>query len=399
MVLDYYPMDMERTYKFFYDGNISTEEIIYGLISNNYCKYVNKQGKTAGNICLKKIRHEKNSQNKNIYCHFHRYQEKICKIKICNKKCKRGYNICNKHFKYQTKISDDIDHYEDAIYNSKYEMILFNNINFKIFNYINLNGIYKICNEYMLQKYFFEHKSIFESFENNPIIKYNKFDIIDHVYSIYNKFKNKIYYFINKYKINATFLHYILSLIKEINEKKYSNDIILYYNYQKYIFNKNVYIYINDEKHKMYNYIKKLYNMKFHNVFNILLKSNKNNQIIIYDNVFKKKIINYINNKKEKTKIKADIKIEYFYEGKKYGIPIYRKRKSPFPNSEIVIDNIIYINCYYEFDIIKKEVRLYCKNKKKQNKIIFVYTIKQFENMLKDIYTKDTVDKYFDYIT
>lgn len=47
----------------------------------------------------------------------------------------------------------------------------------------------------MLQKYFFEHKSIFINFENNPIIKYNKF-------------KNEIYYFIDKYKINATFLYY-----------------------------------------------------------------------------------------------------------------------------------------------------------------------------------------------
>jgi hypothetical protein len=74
------------------------------------------------------------------------------------------------------------------------------------------------------------------------------------------------------------------------------------------------------KKNIKYLIIKKLYNINFINIFKVLLKSNKNNQIILYNNVFKTNLINYINNKKEKVKIKANIKTEYFYERNNFRI-------------------------------------------------------------------------------
>lgn len=111
----------------------------------------------------------------------------------------------------------------------------------------------------------------------------------------------------------------------------------------------------------------------------------------------KKKI--YKNKKKiEKKKINADIKIEYFNEGKdNFGFPISNKRKSPFPNDEIIIDNILYKNCYYEWIPFHKQVKLYCINIENRIKKIFIYSLDQFEEMLLSIYTKDTVYNYFGY--
>lgn len=118
MVLDYYVMDIERTYMFIHDecgynDDISTEEIIYELLHDGFCKYINKKGKNIGNMCQKKIRKNKNDVNidKNIYCHFHKYREKICFINNCNKKCKIGYNYCKRHLKFKTKIETIKDEY------------------------------------------------------------------------------------------------------------------------------------------------------------------------------------------------------------------------------------------------------------------------------------------------
>jgi hypothetical protein len=106
---------------------------------------------------------------------------------------------------------------------------------------------------------------------------------------------------------------------------------------------------------------------------------------------------NYKNKRKmEKKKINSNIKIEYFNEGKDIlGFSISNKRKSPFPNEEIIIDNILYKNSYYEWKPVKKEAILYCINIEKNIKKIFIYSLDQFEEMLHNIYTKETVSRYF----
>ena len=42
-------------------------------------------------------------------------------------------------------------------------------------------------------------------------------------------------------------------------------------------------------------------------------------------------------------------------------------------------------------------IDLYCIDKKNNNKKIFIYSINRFEEMLLDIYTKETVNRYFGY--
>lgn len=102
--------------------------------------------------------------------------------------------------------------------------------------------------------------------------------------------------------------------------------------------------------------------------------------------------------KLDKLKINANIKIEYINEGYDLlGFPILIKRKSPFPDGKIIIDGILYINSYYEWKPVQKEVHLYCINLENNDEKKIVYSIDIFEKMLLDIYTKETVYKYFGY--
>jgi hypothetical protein len=102
--------------------------------------------------------------------------------------------------------------------------------------------------------------------------------------------------------------------------------------------------------------------------------------------------------KGENKKINADIRIDFINEERDvFGMSILNKRRSPFPNGEIKIDNILYKNSYYEWKPIQKEVKLYCINIENGIKKIFIYSIDQFEKMLHDIYTKETVFRYFEW--
>jgi hypothetical protein len=100
--------------------------------------------------------------------------------------------------------------------------------------------------------------------------------------------------------------------------------------------------------------------------------------------------------KSDKLKINANIKIEYINHGYDFlGFPISTKRKSPFPDGKISIDGIIYINSYYKWKPVQKEVHLYCINIENNEEKIIIYSIYIFEKMLLDIYTKETVNNYF----
>jgi hypothetical protein len=133
-------------------------------------------------------------------------------------------------------------------------------------------------------------------------------------------------------------------------------------------------------------------------------KEGSNCKIVQNENEKKKmkkklKRIKYKQNKKFKnSKINKDIKIEYINEGTDiFGFLKSNKRKSPFPNEEIIIDNTLYKNSYYEWSAVNKNVKIYCINKEnKDNKKIFIYSINQFEEILSNIYTKETVNRYFD---
>lgn len=129
-----------------------------------------------------------------------------------------------------------------------------------------------------------------------------------------------------------------------------------------------------------------------------------NNENLLFKEYIKKikkrmKKLKYKKKKKlEKKKINTDIKIEYINEGYDiFGFHKSDKRKSPFPNEEIIIDNILYKNKYYLWRPVQKEVHLHCINQKTNNEILLVLTIYDFIEKLQNIYTKETVDNYFGY--
>jgi hypothetical protein len=94
------------------------------------------------NMCLKKIKQDKKTKIKIFIVH--RYQEKICNIQNCIKKCKRRFNVCNKHLKFKTKI-EELNN-DTIYYNSnkeKEEVYLYNNIDIET-NNINLDAFINI---------------------------------------------------------------------------------------------------------------------------------------------------------------------------------------------------------------------------------------------------------------
>lgn len=339
----------------------------------------------------------------NIYCHFHTYREKKCFIKTCDKKCKQGFNYCKKHIKFKTKIDDvkEEDNYENVLYNSKNEekeiesfndIDLYTNLDYmnKVDNFIcyyPLFNIYKInlCNDYTLRKNYFEHKSIYKSYENQPIIKYNRFSLMKYLYNLYNKFKTNIYNFVKKYNINICFLYYLLLLIKEQNKKVYPKDVILYKNnIINYIFNEKIYEYISKIKYNIfYKYLCKIYNTNNNNIINNVLINDKNNQIIIYNNNFNARLKKYIFNKKKRIKQrkskknKKELKIKYIdvkvsdlnnemlnekIDSGWMNIKIWPM--SPNYYKDFLNYEIKFFHCYYTNNIKDKYVILFYKNEK-----------------------------------
>lgn len=182
---------------------------------------------------------------------------------------------------------------------------------------------------------------------------------------------------------------FVLGNIPEKVKKVKINNLICYYNDYK-------------EKKKIDNIIIKD-NLLINNRSTPLLLCYYNDNLLFkeYIKKLKKRMkkLKYKKRRKEnKNKINADIKVEYIDKGKNvFGLPTSFKRKSPFPNEEIIINNIRYKNIYYLWKAIQKEVHLYCINIENGIEKIFIYSIYQFEEIMLSIYNKETVNNYFGY--
>lgn len=442
MVLSYVPCDLDA-FSYLYkdykkiknlDKN-EANELFWGLLDDRFCKCKITKGVYKGKLCMKEIKDDY-VNNGFIYCRTHRYQEMECKVITCVNKRRKGYDICTKHLKLKTKIeSVDESSNDNYIYyhsnEEKDEINLFNNLelfidiegypymdNFRCY-YTHYN-IFKIKfrNDFALPKNYFDHKSIYETYENKPIIKYNNFSLMKYLYNIYNRFKENINNFVKKYNTNICFLYYLILLIKKLNEKDEINDVILYENKQKYIFNNKIYEYIVETKYdNLYKYIYKLYNKNSINIFNTLLNTNKNNQVIVYDNVFKSRLKKYIENKKKRNRKKKskhnknkildikhkdmvnvnDLNNKIMSEHIDSGFicikiwPMEYKYYNDFLEYEI-----IYFHCFITDDINDKFVLLFYKDKKDLFNCKEI-TYKHLYNLLIREYNKESVIKFIKY--
>lgn len=307
MIIDYFPIKMDEVYEFIqdeceYKGNRDVKEIIYDLLSDNFCKYINKKGKNEGSMCLRRFRINENYNEK--YCYFHRYREKKCYFNNCNKKCKVGYNKCNKHFKYITKIEN---YKETFIYYSDEEgkeINLFNNIDIEsnnielypsvYFNYKLKNNEKEICNEKALQRNVFTLNSFLSS-----------------VYIIYKD----LFIILKRYNINIQFLYNFLKFLKDIFSSR-----------------------INIDNNKSYHHY--IYNNT--NIIEIPKNYNKNNMEVILYNLYGYEITNLI----IKEKIKKYKKLQKNKNKRK------RQKEKRKPNLEIV-EKVINVNILNNKDIIE----------------------------------------------
>lgn len=313
MVLSYIPCDITNfsnlfeNYKNLRKLNVKeVNELFWDLLDTSFCRFVITKGKYKGKLCMKPIK-EQFINEEYCYCSVHRYQEMECKVIDCNNKRRKSSCFCTKHYNRLYNININHNFNENDIIRSFYDIELFiekiEDPKMDNFYYINKN-IYniKISDNSVLPKSFYNHSSLYETYNNQPIIKYKRFSIMNFLYNMYNKFIKQINHFIKKYKININFLYYLLFLIKQINENYYPMDVILYKN--KFVFNKNIYDYINNEKiKKLYEYIYKIYNTNYINIFKVLNVTDNNHKV--NDDYY-----NYV---KDMVKIEYNILNKYYH--------------------------------------------------------------------------------------
>lgn len=286
MVLDYCPCDVNVFSDLFMEYNkiknipvSEQEEMFLNLLDNRFCKYILKKGKYKGKMYLRKF--SKYSDCKEIYCFEHRYLEKKCNHENCNLKCKKSYNLCNKHLKLKNKYKTSILNINEEysifsengmildIYSIK--IIDIKNIpcknmekkNFKLIEY----NIDRKLNEKNIQNInvdtFYYVKDII-NIENNLCNKNkyinnnNKINTYDNIYE--NKYKLEFYlsniYYILKKENSITFIKsFILEILNIISNNMNFN---INFNYLDLVdFNVNIYrtkIETIHEKKKIVNY-------------------------------------------------------------------------------------------------------------------------------------------------
>lgn len=203
MVLDYIPCDKYNFFELFDEyaelkciDDAKKHELLFDTLDCRFCKYILKRGANKGSLCMRKF-----SKNKNkdvIYCCEHRYQEKLCTIDNCNRKCKKTYDICNYHFKsknkYKTTIEENV---EEIIYKYGPLINLYDNYKLDIYN-IKINEL-KISHEKTWEKNnLFYNKNIIKYFNLKNYIT-NKYNIkmLDSIVDIAHKYGVPIIFIIN----------------------------------------------------------------------------------------------------------------------------------------------------------------------------------------------------------
>lgn len=365
MVLDYYPMDIDKTYEFIWDecgynDNISVEEIISDLLDNRFCKYIYKIGKNNGQMCMRKFSKNKDYNSLSL-CRRHRYQEKHkCLEENCNKLIK--YNkYCKKH---NIPLYKKCFHYNDYDENHISLYIDFN----CLFNKSWKKTIYTTRSNGVI--YGFGSNTLdFEKDISFYILKINKET---------EKKKQK-----NKNKLKFVFI-YICNNIKKKNKIKNDNQ------FKKLDTKASDFFKI--DKNKLLSYLNNLYllinnNKSFDEIKSFML--NIINIIEMYES--KKKINNYISNIINK-QLNPSIIYNILDEHKK------KRIKSNLNN--IIIKDIYEINGYFPKLIcyISKnpEER---KNKKKLQKFNIKYNkLLQLNNKTIDLYKSNVYFKYINNI-
>jgi hypothetical protein len=381
MVLDYIPCDIDNfsylyeDYKKLKDLDITEgNKLFYNLLDTRFCRHVLPRGKNKGKMCMKKIRNDGI-----IYCHIHKYLYKKCKINSCDNRRKKGYKICTKHCKYKTKINNEI--------------ILFNNIdlymnsecypnmdNFRCYyTHINIWNI-KIRNDFTFPKIYFHHKSIENNYNNNPIIKYKRFSVINFFYKIYTKYKNLILDILQKYKINISFLYILLLCIKQFNEKNDNTiDIKKYISYMINVPLDHETIY--DISYKNNYYYHFIPNKRRISEISKISYNPDDMKIVLYNNYFHESINEYINNRIKKNIKNRKKKLKQKLKNKIEDISIIpRKEYETF---------CIFINKFEDLSNEKKLKELVnYENHKDKDKLKIINILKDILKELEKIKTK-----------
>jgi hypothetical protein len=240
------------------------ENIFLELIDSTFCKHIHKRSKNKYKLCLSK--HSPDS----IYCKRH----KLKSLNKCSGKNRNGDN-CRRNVRREGQLCNYCIKKNVKIYKCL----------------INISNIFIIEESY---KY------------DNKIVPY--FDFFNNL----NIFIKKLLDFLHKHNILFYVLYLLLILKTSKNENKMqfhllnkkeqiiNNQIIVYEpkKYPIYIFNNNIYNYIErDNYDKTYKIIKKIYNKDFSNTIILLNKSYKNFKKNLKKRETKKK-----NKQKEKIK-------------------------------------------------------------------------------------------------
>lgn len=235
MVLDYYPMNIKRTYELIWEkcdrDDINVEEIIYDLIDDRFCKYIFKTGSNKGKMCISKF--SKNIENNILFlCRKHRYQEK-------HKCCEDGCNKLIKYNKYCKKhnIPKYKKHFYYNNYNEKYVFLkidlkyLYKNIKPGLKHIILLTAMqpYIIDLEKDISFYILkideENENKIVDTETSNFLKSDKNNILKYINNLYLLIKNEKYFDeIKSFMLNII---NILEMEKnKINIKDYISNII-----------------------------------------------------------------------------------------------------------------------------------------------------------------------------
>lgn len=302
MVKDYYPFDIEKTYEFIQDecenrNNISTQEIIYDLLDDRFCKYIYINGKNKNKMCLSYIKNIKSNSNYKNFCFRHKYvaertelrkkikEQKIktrtiCKYKTCRNIAK-DCDLCKKHIKQQ---NGDVQT-SPNIHTKQYSPTI---STLNVFNeYLYLNRLFKINKnifEETLNLNLLYEKNVKK--ENITNITFGDLDFIidpkyENIKNIISKNSCGVDYGNKNLKNNINNKYIIFGTIRSDagNKESIKNSTIFKNNYNKINNNCNLDLYSNfksDQKKKNFNIynsisLKKriLIKIKFLNYFKI----------------------------------------------------------------------------------------------------------------------------------